>query len=317
MNLMHLPKNIKQKNAKPFFAKQIIAISALSLFTTLSFAQKGFDFGLKGELQSSSLVNLPDQAAGNELNFKDRMGGEVGIAAGYSFTKHIGAEIDILSSSQGTQYTGDATLIQNNAKLMCNELKGLAQLNNIPFTSYYNASAYLSYIKIPILFRYNMKNTKRVYFSMFIGPQFDFLSSATIKINGTTVSKFGGNLTAKDLYKKSETDGVFALGLCINVSKNIFITAHLRFDGSLGDVENKSATYTDGTGSHNFYATGRGTTYNVTGGGMIGVSYRLLKKDKDEKKKSKSGDEETKTKTKTKTTTTTTTPPAPAAKPKQ
>ena len=313
MNLMHLPKTIKQKNVKSFSAKQIIAISALSLFSAQSFAQKGFDFGLRGELQSSSLVNLPDQAAGNELNFKDRMGAEIGVAAGYSFTKHIGLEIDILSSSQGTQYTGDADLIQNNAKLMCNELKGLAQANNLPFTSFYTADAYLSYIKIPILFRYNMKNTKKVYFSMFIGPQFDILSSVTMKINGTKLSNFGG-LSSKDLYKKSETDGVLGLGLGINVTKNIVILAHLRFDGG-GDAENKSATV---TGGGKFYNADRGSTYNVTGGGMIGVSYKLIKKDKDDKKKKKSGDEEKETKTKTKTKTTTTTQPAaPNTKSKQ
>jgi len=283
MSLQKLPKTMKQKNETPFFVRGIIAITALSIFTVHSFAQAGFDFGLKGEFQSSSLINIKDEAAGNELNFKDRAAVAGGVGVGYSFTKHIGAEIDVLYSPEGTQYTGittDIPAVDNG--VICNELQRIAKLNGIPFNGNYTADAYLNYIKIPILFRYNMNNTKRVFFSMFIGPQFDILSSATIKINGQTASSVAANLKASDVYKKSETDGVLGLGLGVNLSKNFVLSGHLRFDYGFGDAENKSATYPGTT--TDFYNSKRGATNNATGGGMLTLSYKLLKKEKEKKK---------------------------------
>jgi len=316
MNLLQLPKTLKHRKAKPFFAPKIIAISALSFFSGHAFAQTGFDFGLKGIVQASSLINGPDYAAGNELNFKNRAAFGGGVGAGYSFNKHIGAEIDILYSPEGTQYTGDETLIPAVDKgAFGNELKRVAQLNNIPFSGNYTASTYLNYIKIPILFRYNTNNTKTVFFSLFLGPQFDILSSATMKINGQTVNTVGTNLKASDVYNKSGFDGVLGLGLGINLSKNFVLTGHLRFDYGFGDAENKSAT---DAGSP-FYSSKRGTTNNATGGGLISLNYKLVKKEKEKEVKKKVSDEdndgdndenmESKSKPKAKTTTT---PPPPA-----
>jgi len=293
MNLLQLPKTIKQKSAKPFFMQQFIAVSVLSLFGAHSFAQTGFDFGLKGIVQSSSLINAQDIAAGNELNFKDRLGVGGGVGAGYSFTKHIGAEIDILYSPEGSGYTGtnnpgtSVAVTNQDNKNLSSEFDSLASKNKIPFKGNYTADIYLNYIKIPILFRYNTNNTKKVFFSLFIGPQFDLLSSATIKVNGQTASLSAYNLSTTGVYKKSETDGVLGLGLGINLSKNFVLTGHLRFDYGFGDAENKSATYSSGGTNVDFYNSKRLATNNATGGGLISLNYKLLKKEKEKEVKKK------------------------------
>lgn len=274
-------------NLKFPFGNRLIAVSAFTLLCTHSFGQTGFDFGVKGFMNSTSMVSVQDQAAGNELNIKDRFAVGGGVGAGYSVTKHVGVEIDFLYSPQGMSYTGDADLItQSDHARLCTNFKLLANYNNIPFTGGYTADVQLSYMKIPLLFRYNMKNTKRVYFSMFIGPQFDFLSSAKIKINGREASLAAEGLDTKGMYKKTVTEGVLGLGFGVNLSKNFVLTAHLRFDGGLGDAENKSATYTSSVGvvssKVKYYDSDRGTNFNATGGAFIGISYKLLKKDRKE-----------------------------------
>jgi hypothetical protein len=300
MSLQNLPETMKQKNETPknksgvrravkrsrsVSPLSVIAVSAMSFLAVQSFAQTGFDFGLKGEFQSSSLVNAQDLAAGNELNFKDRPALAGGVGAGYSFTKHIGAEIDILYSPEGSEYTGLTSLITNqDSKTLCPEFQTLATQNNIPFNGNYTADVFLNYIKIPFLFRFNMNNTKRVFFSLFIGPQIDLLSSATIKINGQTASLAADNLTATDVYKKTEVDGVLGLGLGVNLTKNLVLTGHLRFDYGFGDAENKSETYSSGGTTYDFYNPKRVATNNATGGGMISLNYKLLKKEKEKKK---------------------------------
>jgi hypothetical protein len=41
--------------------RHALAICALSMACTPAFAQKGFDFGLKGNIQTTSLINSNDQ----------------------------------------------------------------------------------------------------------------------------------------------------------------------------------------------------------------------------------------------------------------
>ena len=282
MNLPISSRTSMQRTAAQLFIPKVIAVTAISFMSAHAFAQTGFDFGIKGLVQSSSLINVKDQAAGNELNFTDRMGVGGGVSAGYTFTSHIGAEINILYSPQGTQYNGDANDIPAaDNGVMGNEIQRVALYNGIPLSGNYTANYYLDYIKIPILLRLNGRDTKRVYFSSFLGPQFDILSSATITINGHGVSAVENNLKPADVYKKSGTDAVLGLGLGVNLTKNFVLLAHLRLDYGLGNAENKSASYTSGGTTYDFYNPKRGVTNNATGGGLISLNYKLVKKEKE------------------------------------
>jgi len=288
----------KQKNAQPRFIRKVIAITALSLIGSHAYAQKGFDVGLSGMAQTSSLINNNDQAAGAELNYKLQTSFAGGIEAGYTINKHLGVELNLLYSIQGCGYTGTLSGKTDPAVYSSN----FVLLTGMPLNSTYNAYIQLNCLKIPILFRYTGNNKKTVFFNSFIGPQINLLTSADIKVNGQDVSLAKDGLTPIQGYKQTTFDVAFGFGAGFNLSKKFVLTADMRFDWGLGDVEDKGAGYTIRYTSYNYYDNNRAATHNATGGFMIGLRYKFANKAKPV----------IKTVTKTKTTTRTT---APAAKP--
>jgi len=277
MNLSELTPKHHKKNATKFLIPVVIAASALSLTGGTVLAQKGLDFGVKGCLQTSSLLNSSDQTAGPELNYKNKVNAAFGISGGYNFNEYEGVELNVLFSKQGQGYDGDATKINaNSAIVLSSEFQNIAKLNGIAFSGTYTANVNLTYIKIPILFRYTGNNTQKVFFSSFIGPQIDMLSAATIQVNNTDAPKVANGLKPSDVYKKTSMDGVLGLGAGFNLSKNMVLSAHLRLDFGFADAEDKSAA----VGGANFYNSGRAASHNATGGGLISLNYKLLKKAK-------------------------------------
>ena len=68
---------------------------------------------------------------------------------------------------------------------------------------------------------------------------------------------------------------------------NLVLTAHLRLDYGFGDVEKKDEMFTSGGVQQRFYSTGRVATHNATGGLMIGLNYKFVKKEKEKPKDTK------------------------------
>ncbi len=295
MNLNKIKNPQNQSILKGSFARKAITAVAFSLACGPVFAQSGFDFGLKGIFQASALINKQDQAAGTELDYKVKTGISGGVSVGYSFTKHLGAEIDILSSTQGQGYVGVVSQINNNsAPILSYEFKNLAFSNSIPFTGNYTAQIYLHTLKIPILFRYTGDNTKKVFFSSFIGPQINMLSSASLKINDKDAPlSASAKMNFTDGYKKTTLDLAFGFGAGLNITDNLVVSLHLRLDYGMGDVENKSASITTTSGKVNYYDATRTANNNATGGGMVSLSYRLVKKVKETVKKPAAGAKKT------------------------
>ena len=257
-----------------------VAAACLLLASGSSFAQRGFDFGIKGIYQATGLPNKTDDDAGPELDFKNKMGFGGGVAVGYTITKHLGVEIDALYSKQGWSYTGSVGRINSGNTgilILCDEFQSLAATNNIPFTGTYSADITLNCIKIPLLLRYTGNTANRTYFSSFIGPQINMLSSTTVQVNGRTASFAAYGVKAEDLYKKMTMDAVLGLGIGIRLPANLTVSAHLRLDYGLGDAEDKSKTYSDNGVSTKIYDPKRATTNNATAGVQIGVSYKLKK----------------------------------------
>ncbi len=272
MEKITFPRHTTQA-LKPLF---VAGLMACTLLPTTSFAQ-GFDFGLKTVIQTSALLNTVDQAAGAELDVSQKVGVAYGIGAGYSFNKRMGVELDLLLSADGESYKGVvANIDPTKPDVFCDNIKALATLNKITFTGNYTADVVLDYLKIPILFRLTGVNTKKIYFGLFAGPQVNLLTSVKYKINGQDATLSGANASLSDMYKKTTLDAILGVGAGFNVSEKFAITAHLRLDYGLGDAENKSATV-NGT---DYYGSGRPATHNASGGLMIGLNYKLVKKEK-------------------------------------
>jgi hypothetical protein len=296
MNLSKLTKTLRQKDARASFTRKVITVSALSLLAGQMYAQKGFDLGLRGTVLTSSLLNEKDQAAGPELDYKNKVNVGGGIAAGYNFDNHMGVELDILYSKQGQGYVGDPaqiTPMTNGVLILSQEFQKLASANNIAFTTNYTANIALYTLKIPILFRYTGDAKKPWYFSSFIGPQINLLNSVAMQVNGANASFTCAGFAAIDQYKKTTIDAVVGVGVGINLSDNFVLGVHLRLDYGLNDVENKSEVPSGST--NKLYDPTRAATHNATGGGLISLNYKFIKK--------KATGTKATTTTKTKTTT--------------
>ena len=259
---------------------KVIALCALSLAGTQSYAQKGFDVGLNSGVQTSSLINKQDQAAGEELDYSQKIHVPIGINVGYTFTKHMGVELDFIYVTQGQGYKGVA-VANPDGNVMSSAFSGLAQLNgdSLVTGASYTAETRFTNIKIPILFRYTGNTDKKVYFHSFIGPQIDMISSVTYYVNGNKTPFTGLDQTPSDMYKKMTLDGVLGVGAGFNLSSNLVLSADLRLEYGLGDVEKKSATLSSGgIQGGDFYGSGRTATNNASGGLMVALTYKFAKK---------------------------------------
>ena len=258
---------------------KVIALCALSLAGTQSYAQKGFDVGLNSGVQTSSLINKQDQAAGEELDYSQKIHVPIGINVGYTFTKHMGVELDFIYVTQGQGYKGVAVANPDD-NVMSSTFAGVADLNGKPVVvgDSYTAETRFSNIKIPVLFRYTGNTDKKVYFHSFIGPQIDMISSVNYYVNGNKSPLTGYDQTPSDMYKKMTIDGVLGVGAGFNLTSNLVLSADLRLEYGLGDVEKKSATISQGNISGNFYGSGRTATNNAAGGLMVALTYKFAKK---------------------------------------
>lgn len=260
--------------------RRLAAICALSLTCGTLSAQTGFDFGLRGGIHTSSLLNQQDEDAGAELDYKMKIGFAAGVGAGYTFNNHMGVGIDILYSKQGQGYGGSTSYIAAHGNENVSGLfSGLAFINDINMDNTYTARTIINCIKIPVMYRYTGDNTKKSYFSSFIGPQFNILSGASYMVNDKDAPI--PDFSAKDVFTKLTFDVVLGVGANVQLSDNMLLTAHFRLDYGLSDMENKSYTT---PGGDKYYPTDRSATHNATGGILIGLNYSMVKQAKKDTK---------------------------------
>lgn len=245
-----------------------------SLFMNAAFAQKGFDLGFRYLLTESAIFNKSDKGSNaiKRENTVSYLSG--GLAFGYTFNKNTGIELDVIHSRQGQSYSGTNTL--NGTGPGYNHQAAItAASNNDQTLGSYQTKAELNVIKIPVLLRLTTDNTKRVFFTLNLGPQLDLLQSAVLEYNGEDVELPGTGIEPKDAYKKATVDGVIALGADFKVSRHWDFTAQARFDKGFSDVENKDLTYNFNNVQQRYYDPNRGASHNATAALMLGFSYKF------------------------------------------
>ncbi len=274
-------KSGKETNAAPLFTSKIIALCALSLVSRQSIAQQGCDFGFLVGVQTTTLMNKSDQGAGAQLKLKQNIGFPVGIGMGYTFNKHVGVEVEAIYSTQGQKYTGTSTASPD-PNAFSSQIAALANANQLDMSGNFTADVTLRTCKIPILFRYTGDKSKKIFFSSYIGPQFDIFSNAIFHINGYEAPLTNYNVQSESLYNKTTVDGVLGAGAGFNVAPNCVINTTLRVDYGFQDVENKNLSYSyNGGATQKYYTSGRGVTNNMTAGVIVSVSYKIDKKAKE------------------------------------
>lgn len=253
-----------------------IAICGLSLVTATTYAQKGFEIGVRSELQESMLINRSDINSGPVIDYANTMSFLAGgIGATYNINKKIGVEVDVLYSRQGQNFKG-TNMQPTTDNAYNNQVYLQAKLNDAITTGDYKAKAELNCIKVPLLFRITSDNSKKIYNTFSFGPQLNILHSAVYEVNKEDVALKGLNITPDDVYRKTTLDGVAALGIGVNLSSQFVFSAQLRVDYGFQDVEKKDAVYSyGGVDNTKYYSAGRSGANNATAGIMLGLNYKM------------------------------------------
>jgi hypothetical protein len=262
------------------YKKSVQGIVFITAFFSLIFfsAQamgRGFELGIRYEVQKSYLSNSSDKNAGAQLSPESTwsyMNG--GIAIGYDVNSLIGVEVNVLRSRQGQSYTGTNPVYNTTSYSREVVLQGL--LNNEAITGSYQAKAELNCIKIPILLKITSPKIMGIYFHAEVGPQINKVSSVVYELNHEDIDLPGISMKPEDAYRKTTIDGVLAAGIGYQLARHLNVSADIRYDHGFKDVEEKGATYSAGSSAaQNYYAAGRPSTYNSTLGLMIGINYKL------------------------------------------
>jgi hypothetical protein len=254
---------------------RFVVLCGLSLISGHTFAQKGFEIGIRYMLQNSYLFNKNDKNAGGELerdNTWSYLSG--GLALGYNFNAHTGLELDLLRSRQGQKYSGMNPLT-GSADAYNHQVALQQMLNSEPTAGSYKARAELNFLQIPLLLKLATNNPKPINFNMVVGPQLNILNSAVYELNEEDVELPGTNIEPNDAYKKTTIDGIIGVGLGYKISTNWQLSGQVRFDYGFQDVENKDLIYTYNNSSQNYYGSGRSSTNNGAIQLMFGISYKL------------------------------------------
>lgn len=206
---------------KLFFAVFTFAIVAMAN------AQTGFELGVHVKPQSVWIMNKDVFDAGDEIDHVATFGVDFGLDANYMFLNNIGVATGLSFSSQGQKYKG---VILGNS-----------------YTSFQK----MSYMKIPLKFRYVANTDANSTFYLEAGPQFSFLSKASL--DGTDVKQY---------HNSSATDIVVGFGTKIRATDALGIVLGLEVDYSLTNIDKNPPA-------------GSASSNNLTGGLKLGVLYHF------------------------------------------
>lgn len=219
--------------------KRTIIISASLIITTIfginasATAQKGFYAGVQGAPQLSVIFNEDDVNAPN-TDYKAKFSYTFGVNGGYNFTQRMGIGTEVMYSSVKQNYE--------------NNKGGYTQK--------------LSYLKVPLLFTYNSSPDNRVVFTAKAGPQVSIL----MKSNVTNAGDPSLNGSNKNKYESLVFGATAGAGARVRLTDNISLNAGLRFDGSIGNIEDKS---------YAGHTSGRAKTYDLNSGVEVGLRYQF------------------------------------------
>ncbi|WCL81522.1 outer membrane beta-barrel protein [Saprospira sp. CCB-QB6] len=255
-------------------------LSLLALFlmaAQFGFAQKGLEFGVTFTPATSWIINDEDFAQGDDMDLQATFGYNAGAHLGINFTESMGLQVGLNLSQQGQNYINKAS-----------------SSNKEDMDVY---SRKLTYVRVPVLLKFN-GSTEGSFTSYFrFGPHLDFLSKAVYNYDENSGSIVRMDREDIDLTQvenpftgenyKIYNDVVFGatveMGGAINIDENMKILVLFHLSGSLSNPEGEESydaspyvsltnpsAFPDDAGS-----ASRGTAYNVMGGLTVGLTYTI------------------------------------------
>ncbi len=123
--------------------KKIVLIILSVFIFSMAFAQKKWEFGVKGGLNISTQTT---KGSAENVNSNYKAGYNAGVFGNFFFTKKMAGQVEIMSSQKGSKWSDP----------------------------YFSGKDNLCYIDIPILFRFQIIDLVSVH----AGPQFSFMTRA-------------------------------------------------------------------------------------------------------------------------------------------
>jgi outer membrane protein W len=238
--------------------KKILLASAL-IFLFISAQSQGIRIGLKGQANTTWLLNKNVFDANDEIDHEASFGANIGASATYMFNDLLGLSLDLMYASVNQHYKG--TILGED----------------------YTMKEKLRYIDLPILLK--LTSESGPYFE--IGPKFSFLMNHTEEFDSDILS-------SSESYKNDFNSVLFSIalgfGVDIKVAEHHFINVGLRLAYNPGsalkdlgednlDSEDHSiiqhaSSYKDGgTGLNDPYHYEK--THVATGGLLLGYTYEF------------------------------------------
>ena len=254
-----------------------IFISALLFVCALKVNAQQIELGLRLNPEFAGLINKNDNNAGKQLELTSNFEYySFGAGAIFNFNNNFGLAIDLLFSREGQRFKGNFNGSAPDAATYSSVVSTQVSLNNTVIVGDYVAKAELNYIKLPIMLSLTSDNTKLLFFTLLVGPQFNFLEGVAQEVNHNDLDYPNSNIKPTDLYKTVTINGVLALGGAYNLTPNLVLSVRLRFDYGFDDVEKKDVMVSySGAVPIRFYSTERQATHNITGGLMLGLDFKL------------------------------------------
>jgi len=211
----------------------VLSVMIIMALTTNVHAQQGLSVSVKAAPNMSNMLNK-DDLDNNNYDWKATPGESFGFGAEYGFNKNMGVGVDVLYSLQGQRF----------------------EINGTEYNQRVN------YIKVPVMFTYNMKLNNMLSLTGKAGPQVSFLTKSRLMDDDRNDLKSNTN----EEYENVTFGGMFSAGVNLKIMKNLYATGGIRFDGDFTNAEDKTYQY---------YQTGREKSYNMTAGLEFGLKYML------------------------------------------
>lgn len=263
--------------------KKTILIALVSWCSLFASAQS-LDFGLRGGVASTWLLNTNVLNAGSDQNVSSSMSSEFGLHLGVNFIGGTGIVADVIYSKFTQKYNGT---FQDVGGLYQNQ----SASDTIPDNRYiknetYTSTTDLTLIKIPLLFHYQSKSG----FAVEVGPEYCIVSGATYSASYTGelsgLSPSSVSYDTKSAFGSSSLNAVLGFGWNIKLipSGKLYLLTDIRFEYGLTDLKGTDALgeNLDNTGSNPVYFahnsrgySGYTATHMADASLSIGLFYRL------------------------------------------
>lgn len=262
----------------------ILACASIIALTSLH-AQQGLHIGAQGGFNSVWILNQNNYGF-QELDYSRKFGFLAGASVGYNVEETIGFQVDLNYATMGQDYF-------DLSKDFCNiDNDGDNKPDKVETFRYVD----LSYVQIPMMFKYTSPRKKKQIVSVHIlaGPTLGFLSGAQMMYEADTLALFNDtyftvpgdsiDYMVPEFYQTEATEdaksyfSTIDLGLTVDfgvdifVTKNLYVSPALRFYAGATDINSKPTRERRKDIETGAY---EGASRNAYGGLSVGIHYML------------------------------------------